>query len=111
MRGGVDSDGELEIFGEQVANIHRRPYAVRFTHGDLGQQNVLVRGSNVVAVIDWECSGLYADYWEYTKSHYNSALLPEFYEMLRRHIPRYDEELAVERTVWRNFDQPLDTSN
>lgn len=108
LRGGVESDGVHEIFGEKVANIHNRQYTVRFTLGDLGPQNTLVRGSNVVAIIDWECSGWYPEYWEYTKAHYNSALLPEFYEMLRRHIPQYDEELAAERTLWRNFDQPLD---
>jgi hypothetical protein len=56
VRGGVESDGVLEIFGEKVANIHNRPYTVRFTHGDLGLQNVLVRGGKVVAIIDWECS-------------------------------------------------------
>lgn len=67
-----------------------------------------MRGSNVVAIIDWECSGWFPEYWEYIKAHYNSALSPEFYEMLRRHLPRYDEELVAERTLWRNFDQPLD---
>lgn len=111
MRGGVEADGVHEIFGEKVANIHNRSYDVRFTHGDLGPQNILVRGSEVVAIIDWECSGWYPEYWEYTKAHYNSALLPEFYEMLRRHIPRYDEGLAAKRILWRNFDQPLDTGN
>jgi serine/threonine protein kinase len=113
LRGGVETDGVHEIFGEKVANVHSRPYAVRFTHGDLGPQNILVRGSKVVAIIDWECSGFYPEYWEYTKAHYNSALLPEFYEMLRRHLfPRYDDdELAAERILWRSFDQPLDTSD
>lgn len=111
LRGGVESDAVREIFGEKVADVHNRPYAIRFTHGDLGVQNILVRDGKVVAIIDWECSGWYPEYWEYTKAHYNSALLPEFYEMLRQHIPRYDDELAAERALWRSFDQPLDTIN
>lgn len=112
LRGGVEIYSAHEIFGEKVADVHSRPYAVRFTHGDLGPQNILVRGTKVVAIIDWECSGFYAEYWEYTKAHYNCALLPDFYEMLRRHLfPRYDDELAAERILWRNFDQPLDTSD
>lgn len=111
LRGGVELDNTREIFGEKVADVHNRPYGIRFTHGDLGVQNILVRDSKVVAIIDWECSGWYPEYWEYTKAHYNSALLPEFYEMLRQHIPRYDDELAAERALWRSFDQPLDTIN
>ena len=41
-------------------------------------------------------------------AHYNSVLLPEFYEMLREKIDRYDDELKAERALWRWLDQPLD---
>lgn len=109
LRGGVEPDGTQEIFGEKVAGIHSRDhYSIRFTHGDLGVQNILIRDGKIVAILDWECSGWYPEYWEYTKAHYNSVLLPEFYEMLRERIPRYDQELAAERALWRSFDQPLD---
>lgn len=109
LLGGVEANGVREIFGEEVADIHDRPYSTRFTHGDLGVQNILVRDGKIVAIIDWECSGWYPEYWEYTKAHYNSVLLPEFYGMLRQHIQRYDDELAAERTLWRSFDHPLDS--
>ena len=109
VRGGVEPDGVRGIFGEKVADMNDRSWAVRFTHGDLGVQNILMRDGKVVAILDWERSEWYPEYWEYTKAHCNSVLLPEFYQMLRQHIPRYDEKLAAERTLWRCFDQPLDT--
>lgn len=111
LRGGVEQDAAQEIFGEKVVDIHNRPYDIRFTHGDLGVQNILVRNGRIKAIIDWECSGWYPEYWEYTKAHYNSALLPEFYELLRQRITRYDPELVAERALWRSFDQPLDVVN
>nr|POE94578.1 hypothetical protein CFP56_16817 [Quercus suber] len=111
LRGGVQQDSMSEIFGRKVADIHTRSYKICFTHGDLGVQNILIRDAKIVAIIDWECSGWYPEYWEYTKAHYNSALLPEFYDMLRERIPRYDDELAAERSLWHSFDQPLDVMN
>jgi hypothetical protein len=108
LRGGAEMDVAREIFGDKVADMHARKHGIRFTHGDLGVQNILIRDGQVVAVIDWECSGWFPEYWEYTKAHYNSALLPEFYDMLRERIHRYDDELAAERVLWRWFDQPLD---
>jgi hypothetical protein len=72
-------------------------------------QNILVRSdATVAAIIDWECAGWYPEYWEYTMAHYNAVLLPEFYDMLRERIDRYDEELEAERILWQKLDQPLD---
>jgi hypothetical protein len=41
-------------------------------------------------------------------AHYNAVLLPEFYDMLKERVDRYDEELEAERVLWRKLDQPLD---
>jgi hypothetical protein len=41
-------------------------------------------------------------------AHYNAVLLPEFYDMMRERIDRYDEELEAERVLWQKLDQPLD---
>lgn len=37
-----------------------------FTHGDLSGLNILVRGDDVVGIVDWETAGWYPGYWEYT---------------------------------------------
>ena len=46
----------------QEAKRHR----ICFTHGDASSSNILVRGGKVVALIDFELSGFYPEYWEYT---------------------------------------------
>ena len=37
-----------------------------FTHGDLNSANILASGDKVVGIVDWETSGWYPAYWEYT---------------------------------------------
>ncbi|KAJ8133483.1 hypothetical protein O1611_g137 [Lasiodiplodia mahajangana] len=44
----------------------------KFTHGDLNPFNILVRDGKVVGIIDWEFSGWYPDYWEYTTAWFGN---------------------------------------
>ncbi|KAL9025696.1 MAG: hypothetical protein Q9196_005525 [Gyalolechia fulgens] len=46
------------------------PHSIVFTHNDLAPRNILVRDGNVVAILDWEFSGFYPEYWEYIKALY-----------------------------------------
>ncbi|EME38212.1 hypothetical protein DOTSEDRAFT_75704 [Dothistroma septosporum NZE10] len=108
LRGGLTLEGNDSTFGDAVSRVHNRSYIVKFTHGDLAAQNILVRGGKVVAIVDWECAGWYPEYWEYTSAHYNYVLLPEFYDKLSAASDRYDEELKAERELWKILDQPLD---
>ena len=43
-------------------------HEVVMTHNDFDPRNILVRGSQVVALLDWELSGYYPEYWEYCKA-------------------------------------------
>lgn len=43
-------------------------HSIVFTHNDLAPRNILVRDGNVVAILDWEFSGFYPEYWEYVKA-------------------------------------------
>ncbi|OAR00252.1 hypothetical protein LLEC1_03469 [Akanthomyces lecanii] len=38
------------------------------THNDFDPRNILVQGAKVVAILDWEFSGYYPEYWEYCKA-------------------------------------------
>ncbi|KKF96823.1 Acyl-protein thioesterase 2 [Ceratocystis platani] len=40
-------------------------HEIVMTHNDFDPRNILVRGSDVVAVLDWEFSGFFPEYWEY----------------------------------------------
>lgn len=38
-------------------------HEIVMTHNDFDPRNILVQGSQVVALLDWELSGFYPDYW------------------------------------------------
>lgn len=40
------------------------------THGDFSPRNILVEGTKVTAILDWEMTGLFPEYWEYVKALY-----------------------------------------
>jgi len=50
-----------------------KDHEIVMTHGDLSPRNILVQGSKVVAILDWEMSGYYPEYWEYIKALYRPA--------------------------------------
>jgi thiamine kinase-like enzyme len=51
---------------ENGGNARCKGYKICFTHGDASSSNILVRNGRVVALIDFEMSGFYPEYWEYT---------------------------------------------
>lgn len=51
--------------------------SVVLTHGDLHRSNIIVSATSpayVLAIIDWEQSGWYPDYWEYCKTLYTAGV-------------------------------------
>ncbi|KAM0323031.1 hypothetical protein ACHAQA_009130 [Verticillium albo-atrum] len=52
-----------DIFDEVM-----KGHEIVMTHNDLDPRNILVRGSEIVALLDWELSGYYPEYWEYCKA-------------------------------------------
>ncbi|KAB5583098.1 kinase-like domain-containing protein [Coniochaeta sp. 2T2.1] len=63
-----------------------------FTHGRLNPQNVLVKGGEVVGVLDWGEAGFYPRYWETAKAAFWQADLEFFLEALERGV--------LERWMW-----------
>ncbi len=45
-----------------------KDHDVILTHNDFDPRNILVQGAKVVAILDWEFSGFYPEYWEYCKA-------------------------------------------
>jgi len=50
--------------------LHRAEHRIVFSHGDLNMRNVIMKGRKLSGIIDWENSGWYPEYWDYTKAHY-----------------------------------------
>lgn len=69
-----------------------------FTHGDLNPFNIMIRGKQVVAIIDWEFSGWYPHYWEYTSAWYGSILRTAWQGDLEKFLEPHPEELEMEIT-------------
>ncbi|KAF9556781.1 hypothetical protein CPC08DRAFT_641050 [Agrocybe pediades] len=46
-----------------------RNAAIQFAHGDLLPKNIIVNGSTITGIIDWEAAGFYPEYWEYARMH------------------------------------------
>lgn len=69
-----------------------------FTHGDLNPSNILVRGGQVVGIIDWEFAGWYPYYWEYTSAWYGNRIRPTWQNLIHRFLEPCPEELEMEIT-------------
>ncbi|KAF9230802.1 hypothetical protein BU15DRAFT_56867 [Melanogaster broomeanus] len=69
---------------------------VYFTHGDLLSGNILVDGSRITAIIDWETAGFYPEFWEYCRMHDPGCMTPGWTRVLARIFlgPRREREIA-----------------
>jgi Ser/Thr protein kinase RdoA (MazF antagonist) len=75
----------------------------KFTHGDLNSFNILVSDGKVVGLIDWEFSGWYPHYWEYTSAWFGSATKTEWQGLLDKFLDRpNDKDFKMEevRNKW-----------
>jgi fructosamine-3-kinase len=66
LREGIDFDPGLDLEIQELIKEHDRDWPIVFTHGDLSSLNILVRGDDIVGIVDWETAGWYPSYWEYT---------------------------------------------
>lgn len=81
---------------ERVVTMHSRPFAHSYlTHGDLAPRNILVdkEGSGkVVAVLDWDASGWFPDYWEYNKAMWWPGAHVSWVKRIAEFAGEYKEE-------------------
>lgn len=80
-----------------------RNHKVVLTHGDFAPRNIIVQGTKVVAVLDWELSGYYPEYWEYVKALWRPAWESAWIKdrAVDQVLQSYLSELAV---VWHTRD-------
>ncbi|CAG8282562.1 unnamed protein product [Penicillium salamii] len=106
LRANVPIENCKEVIGPEVSTCHSRRYRSCFTHADIAPRNIMVDNGEVSAIVDWQFSGWYPEYWEYTKAHYGQIDRPEWYDGLKNAMERYDDELRAEQTLWRRLDEP-----
>ena len=83
---------------QEMMSLQDGPWSsLKFTHCDLNPFNILVREGKVVGIIDWEFSGWYPHYWEYTSAWFGNVIRTEWQDMLDRFLDRpCPEEFKME---------------
>lgn len=69
-----------------------------FTHCDLNPSNILVRGDQIVGIVDWEFSSWYPHYWGYTSAWLGNITRGKWQGVLLSLLDPYPEELEMEIT-------------
>jgi len=81
-----------------MLNTHK--HGIVFTHGDLRPDNIIVKDGRVAAIIDWELSGWYPEYWEFAKAFYIEAFADDWgSHLLGVLTPYYCEQLIHARLM------------
>lgn len=74
------------------------PYT--FTHCDLTNVNIIVDNGNLAGILDWESSGYFPVWWEFTCAGIGLGQEDkEWKELLRKHLPDHTEA----RNFWLDF--------
>ncbi|KIW77208.1 hypothetical protein Z517_09654 [Fonsecaea pedrosoi CBS 271.37] len=105
LQGNIPLETCSEVFGEAVTRCHSRQYRTCFSHADVCPRNLIVHNRKLVVVIDWQFAGWYPEYQEYTKAHY-TYVNADWWARFEQAVTRYDDELAAERALWRQLEEP-----
>lgn len=60
-------DPFIRLLSQMQASI-MKDHDIVMTHNDFAPRNILFDGLKVVAIVDWQRSGFYPEYWEYCKA-------------------------------------------
>ena len=76
---------------------------IHLTHGDLLPKNILVNGSTITAIIDWETAGFYPEFWEYCRMHDPGFMTLRWAHVLERVFPgpRREKEIRAVMDILR----------
>lgn len=91
----------------ELLTYYKRPCnTLVFTHGDLSSLNILVRGDDVVGIIDWETSGWFPSYWEYTCAWNVNPYNPFWQQEVGRFLTPVPHELRLD-SIRRKYFPPF----
>ncbi|KAF5627075.1 kinase-like domain protein [Fusarium sp. NRRL 52700] len=82
---------------------HRIGHGIFFTHADLNMRNILMHNGRLSGIVDWENSGWYPEYWDYTKAYFITKLHKRWLRVIDKvfePLGDYKSELVIERKIW-----------
>ncbi|KAI9038535.1 aminoglycoside phosphotransferase family protein [Aspergillus affinis] len=103
LKNMVQEMRELRPPKEVGVSSHDRDWPIMFTHGDLSSLNILVRGDDIVSIIDWETAGWYPSYWEYTTACQVNPQNSFWINEIDNFLTLMPDELEMERTRQKYF--------
>jgi hypothetical protein len=103
IRMDLDFDSGLDPEIQVLIRLQNQTWPLVFTHGDLSSLNILVRGDNIVGIIDWETAGWYPSYWEYTSAHQVNPQNSFWVNEIDKFLQPMPEELSMERVRQKYF--------
>ncbi|TVY92148.1 hypothetical protein LAWI1_G004856 [Lachnellula willkommii] len=84
---------------DQLQGTHK----ICFTHGDASSSNILVKKGKIVAIIDFELSGFYPEYWEYTCAMNVNSQDGFWKAEIGKFLDPYPRELEIEENRRKHF--------
>ncbi|KAB8277510.1 kinase-like domain-containing protein [Aspergillus minisclerotigenes] len=97
LRMGMEFDPGLNPQIQDLINQQSKTWPSVFTHGDLSSLNILIRGDDIVGIIDWETAGWYPSYWEYTCAHQVNPQNSFWVNEIDKFLQPMPQELRMER--------------
>ncbi|MCJ1308963.1 hypothetical protein MMC25_002618 [Agyrium rufum] len=82
----------------QIATFHESMTSPPvLTHGDLSSLNILIRGDQVVGIVDWETAGWLLYYWEYTTAWHANPQNMFWQDEVDNFLDPLAEELSMDK--------------
>jgi hypothetical protein len=78
----LDFSGQKYV--EKLFSCFSTEAKTHFAHGDLLPRNILVEGSKISGMLDWETAGYYPEFWKYCRMHDPGWMTPAWSCVLGR---------------------------
>lgn len=98
MREGLEEHPDnLPWLNELITMQRQSTTKTCFSHGDLSSLNIIVKGDDIAGIIDWETSGWYPEYWEYTQTYLNLSPYDKFWsDQVDSFLDPYSDTIKME---------------
>lgn len=94
----------LALIRQLAIPVHAKTHRICFTHADLNSTNILVKDGRLAGLLDWQFSGWYPEYWEYTQLQFRTERAKAehaFWKVVGLFDEeQYREELLLEHGFW-----------
>jgi serine/threonine protein kinase len=104
LHDGLEPGPKVPSEVQQLITQHAGPWPMpTFTHGDLSSLNILAQGDQITGIVDWETSGWFPSYWEYTTASQTNPQNLFWAKEIDKFLDPYPAEQAMEKIRQKYF--------